>query len=333
MAAVANPIMATALLWAIKMHYDPLINVLAMSWGLSYMCIQVTILPFILLNGRKEIHSEAFSLSFLTFSGTIAVIGLGNYILHWFNPSLFSVENVLKAVAVLSFFGLYFVRKIDIEENISYKVPFRQVLEKYDWKTIIQAVIPTMIISIGAGFTIPVINLFFLNVHGVESGTFSLLGSTTYFLVVCVILLMPSIKRKFGYRIAITLFQSLAVFTLFMLAATEWYKDWSIAVYVAIFFYIARQPLMNAAAPMTSELMMYYVGKRNQEIISALNASIWSGSWFISMNLFSRMREADFSYSSIFMITVVLYIIGVAWYAYLIKQYYLKQKSPKNTFV
>ncbi|MEO0340919.1 MAG: hypothetical protein AAF242_17125, partial [Bacteroidota bacterium] len=196
-AAVANPIMATALLWAIKMHYDPLINILAMTWGLSYMCIQVTILPFILLNGRKEIHSEAFSLSFLTFSGTIAVIGLGNYILHWLNPSLFSVENVLRAVALLSLFGLYFVGKINIQENLSYKVPFNEVLEKYDWKTIIQAVIPTLIISIGAGFTIPVINLFFLNVHGVESGTFSLLGSTTYFLVVCVILLMPSIKRKF----------------------------------------------------------------------------------------------------------------------------------------
>ena len=337
-AAIANPITAHLLLLAIDHHWDIAVNLLAMAWGLSFMCIQVTILPFILLNGRKETHSEAFSLSFLSLSGTIAFIGIGNFLLHQLDPEIFSVKHVLQGIATLSFLGIWFVSKVKLKEQLSYKVPLRDVRTKYDWRTIFQAVIPTFIISIGAGFTIPVINLFFLNVHGVSSSTFSLLGSITYFMVVCVMIFMPTIKRKFGYRIAITLFQSLAIFALFMLAATEWYKDWSIALYVAIFFYIARQPLMNAAAPMTSELVMYYVGKRNQEIMSALNASIWSGSWFISMNLFSLMRKADFSYVSIFMITVGMYVIGVSWYAYLIKNYYkksqesdFKQNQPLNT--
>lgn len=323
-AAIANPVFAHLLLFGIAQHWSLAVNVFAMLWGLSYMSIQVTILPFILLNGKKENHSEAFSLSFLSLSGTIAVIGVVNYLLHRVDPEVFSVKHVLQGVATLALLGNYFVWKIKTKENLTERVPLRQIRENYDWRTILQALTPTFIIAIGAGFTIPVINLFFMNVHHVSSSTFSLLGSVTYSMVVCVMIFMPLIKRTFGYRIAITLFQSLAVFALFNLAATEWYKDWNYAIYIAIFFYVIRQPLMNAAAPMTSELMMYYVGKRNQEIMSALNASIWSGSWFISMNLFALMRRAELSYVSIFMITVGLYVVGVSWYAHLIKNYYRK---------
>ena len=55
--------------------------------------------------------------------------------------------------------------------------------------------------------------------------------------------------------------------------------------------------------------------------MSALNASVWSGSWFVSMKLFGWLRQMEFRYVSIFLITVAMYIVGVAWYAYLIRQY------------
>jgi len=61
----------------------------------------------------------------------------------------------------------------------------------------------------------------------------------------------------------------------------------SIAAGIAVFFYMMRQP------------------ERNQEMISALNASIWSGSWFVSMQLFAWMRQMEYRYVTIFLITVV----------------------------
>jgi hypothetical protein len=106
-------------------------------------------------------------------------------------------------------------------------------------------------------------------------------------------LLMPSIRRRFGYRVAITLFQSCSVLALFGLAATEWMKPWGGAVWLAAIFYVIRQPLMSAASPMTSELTMYFVGKRNQEVMAALNASVWSGSWFVSTGIFAYLRRQD----------------------------------------
>ena len=323
------PVASHVMLLAIAQHWTLTLNVATMIWGLAYMCMQITILPYILLNAKPETHSEAFSLSFLSFSGTICFTGVINFLLQQIDPALFDERTMLQIVATLAFLGIFFVSRIPNREQLSQKVPLRKITRDYDWGTILRTMAPTLIIAIGAGFTIPVISLFFLNVHGVDSGTFSVMGSITYGMVVCVMLFMPYIKRSFGYRIAITLFQSLAVLALFLLATTEYYKDWVYAVPLATFFYILRQPLMNAAGPMTSELIMYYVGKRNQEIISALNASIWSGSWFISMKLFGLMRQLEYRYVTIFLITVAMYAIGVIWYATIIRTYERRQAAER----
>lgn len=330
-AAIGLPVFSHLLILSIEQHWLGLINTIAMFWGASYMLMQVSAIPFILLNAKRETHSEAIALSFLSFSVTTCIVGIGNFLLNWLQPAFFTEQRVLQLVATLSLASLYYISKIQIKEQFSERVPFRAILKNYDWTSIAKAAIPTLIIAIGAGFTIPVINLFFLNVHGLESETFSLVGAVTFFLVACVMIFMPYIRRNFGYKVAITLFQSMAIFALFMLAATEWYNQWEYAIYVAIFFYVVRQPLMNAAGPMTSELTMYFVGKRNQEIMSALNASIWSGSWFVSTRLFAWLRQLDFAYVQIFMITVVFYIIGVVWYVFLIRAYELKRKKERST--
>ena len=78
--------------------------------------------------------------------------------------------------------------------------------------------------------------------------------------------------------------------------------------------------------PASNELMMNYVGKNNQELISALSSSLWSVSWFISAKLFEWLRLLNFKYYEIFLITAFLYIIGVVLYGFIIKEYEHKQK-------
>ncbi len=84
---------------------------------------------------------------------------------------------------------------------------------------------------------------------------------------------------------------------------------------------------MNMAGPMTEELSMEYVGKKNQEILSALYSAVWSGSWFFSSQIFRFLRSKDFSYGEIFYITASLYTVGVFMYYILIKDY---NKTRKN---
>ncbi len=322
-------------IFAAENHYYTLLDWGMRGWGVGFVLMQVSGLPFILLNVKKEQHSEAIAMWFQMWSVTTFFAGTINFVLYSLNPELFSERNMLVLFSLLGYCSIFFVRKITIVEKPSEPLPLKPVsapqdifdnlyniiIKPYDWGRIVSVVIPTLIIAVGAGFTIPVINLFFLNVHGIGAGTFSIMTATTYVMVAIVIIFMPYIRRRYGYGIAITLFQSLAILALFIMATTEYYSGLSFAVYIAVFFYMIRQPLMNAAGPMTSELTMYYVGERNQEMISALNASIWSGSWFVSMQLFAWLRQLDYRYVTIFLITVVLYVFGVAWYAYLIYLY------------
>lgn len=329
-AAIGTPILSHLIIVAIDYQWKEALYAAAMFWGLAYTCIQITALPYILLNAKKETHSEAISMSFLSFSVTICLVGVGNFLLNQLSPEFFTEKRVLQIVASLSLLGVYFVTRIRVPERLSVRVPLRNALRGYDWNLIFRALIPTVIIAVGAGFTIPVINLFFLNVHGLPSKLFSLVGAFTFFLVAGVMIFMPYIRRRFGYQVAITLFQSAAVLALLILATTEYYKDWGFAVYIAIAAFVVRQPLMNAAGPMTSELTMYYVGRRNQEIMSAINASVWSGSWFVSMKLFGWLRQMDFQYASIFLITVAMYAVGVVWYVFLIRAYEERQQVERR---
>ena len=105
------------------------------------------------------------------------------------------------------------------------------------------------------------------------------------------------------------------------MALMELYVTYSFALIIALVAYIFRQPLMHMAHPASNELLMNYVGKRNQELISALSSSLWSASWFISAKVFEWLRLLDFRYYEIFLITAGLYIIGTILFALLIREY------------
>ena len=112
--------------------------------------------------------------------------------------------------------------------------------------------------------------------------------------------------------------QLLAVLCLVGLSCSEFYADYAYAALAAICCYILRQPLMNIAAPITSDLTMKFVGFRHREIVSSLTTAIWSGSWFFSAIIFKILRTHEVQYSYIFFLTALLYVFGILWYYYLI---------------
>jgi hypothetical protein len=322
--SISSPIVALLLIFAIHTHNTELIRILMALWGITFALLQILVMPYILLNGSREHETESIALFFSAGNITTIIVGLFSFLLP-LTSSLFNTETLLIIYSSVGLAGIWFVKQLPENENTGTKVPLSGLHSDYDWKLILQAVIPTFIIAMGAGFTIPVINLFFHDVHGMEAPAFSLMNSFTFALVAISALAIPEIKRKFGYQVAITLMQSLAVVLLFVMATTEWYNHTSIGVIVAVVAFTLRQPLMNMAGPMTSELTLNYVGERNREMISAINASIWSGCWFVSAKIFSVLREADVTYSNIILITVAFYIIGVLWYYWLIKAHERKQ--------
>lgn len=320
-AAIGVPTSSLLLLYAVEFNLSNLINFSVFMFGFSFIFIQTISLPFIILNTKKEVHSESISLHFQTFSTGIIVVGLFYFIMKQIVGESFNERNAILFFSIIGYLSIYFISKINIEENISEKLPLKKIIHYYDWDLIFKAVLPNIFIAVGAGVTMPFVSLFFEKVHNIPSDTFSLMASTTFILVFIGMGFMPIIRKKYGYKISILLLQSLSILFLILMVTTELYKEMQYASVLAILFYVFRQPLMNVAGPATSELSMYFVGKKNQELISALTASIWSGSWFFSSKIFAILREQNYSYVKIFMITAIMYALGVLWYNYLINQY------------
>ncbi len=338
--AVLVPFFSTFLLLSIQSGNETRITFGFVMWGLSFMILNVCSLPYIMRTAPEGVVSEAISLNFSTWSLATIVSGFIINILSRVEHIQFGSYNypldeyhIMLIIIGISSFSVLLVMFMKESKPRSkskeFLSNFKELTTHYDWKLIFRVLTPNMLIAIGAGLTIPFVNLFFNSVFKVDSDTFSLMGASTAAIVFTSTLIIPIVRRKFGFRVAILIPQWLAIFFLVVLAMTQVAQVYSWAFYVAIAAFMLRQPLMNMAGPMTSELGMKYVGPRNQELISALSSSIWSASWFISAKVFQYLRQIDLEYYQIFVVTAILYAVGVSFYHILINDF-LKRGRDDN---
>jgi hypothetical protein len=318
MGSLGVPTVAIALVLAVQHGLYQYLPTLFILWGIVFTLFQVSSLPYVMRNTSVENQSHAISLNYATHSfGTI----LSGIIIFGFGQFMREMDEgiILLFIAVLGFFGVYYLLKMKVDVV----VPVKKGLQwkSYNWDLLIKAIIPTLIIAVGAGLTIPFINLFFFHNFQIDSTGFAVIGGVASVLVAFLALLVPNIKNKLGFQKGITYTQTTAVIALVALATTEFFANYWWALPVAVMCYWVRTPLMNMAAPMTSELTMNYVGKKNQEMLSAIMAAIWSGSWFFSSQIFRYLKSEGLPYAYIFYITAALYSFGVFMYYLLVLDY------------
>ena len=303
---ICVPLFGIAIVLSIAFQLKYLTLISLLLWGASFTFMQIPISPFILRNAKKQNHTAGISLSYSTWSFAGILSGITTAILDVINPKLFDEQFILLLFSALGFFGLFFLFRIKnfnevvVEQQKVIAIPVAIGTDETDWKLIFKALIPTLIIATGAGLTIPFISLFFDKVHHLDKGGFSVLSSIAAVLVAYSAMMVPKIKQYIGYKIAIPTTQSLAVISLVALATTQFYSQYSIAIVIAAVCYLLRQPLMNMAGPMTTELILNYVGQKNREITSALTAAIWSGSWVISGFMVKILFAHKFQFANIF---------------------------------
>lgn len=335
-ASLIVPLTSGLIIESVYHEITPLIQLSFLLWGFGMMLMRVCALPFIIRNTTSDNSTEALSLSAATWSMATVFSGIiisGLDRLGYFNIGVWTLEfnerTTLWIITLLGFSGLFFALKIKENEpdSSSRKGKLFSIRNSYDWNLIFKAISPLILISIGAGLTIPFVNLFFNSVFGLTSSQFSILGSFTALLVFIFSLLVPSLRKRYGYWMTIVIVQALSICCLVTMAMMELYVDYSFAMGVAIAAYVLRQPLMHMAHPASNELMMNYVGKKNQELISALSSSLWSASWFVSAKVFEWLRLLKYDYYEIFLITAVLYSIGVLAYVFLIREYESREKN------
>ena len=335
LAALIVPLTSGLIIESVQHKVVPLIQLAFISWGFGMMLMRVCPLPFIIRSTTAVNSTEALSLSAATWSLATIFSGIIISGLDWIGyltlgtwTLAFNEQSTLWIITVLSAASIFFALRITESEQKEAKRndDLFSIHKSYDWPLIFKAISPLILISIGAGLTIPFVNLFFNSVFSLTSSDFSLLGSITAFLVFIFSLLVPSLRKKYGYWMTIVVVQALSICCLVIMATMELYADFSFAIIIAVIAFILRQPLMHMAHPAANELLMNYVGKKNQELISALSSSLWSASWFVSAKVFEWLRLLEFRYYEIFLVTAALYVIGVILFGLLIREYEAKKK-------
>jgi MFS family permease len=321
------PFFGIGIVLAIAFKMKVLTLICLLLWGASFTFMQIPISPFILRNSRRENHTAGISLSYSTWSFGGIISGIIIALLDYVNPHLFNEQFILIMFSLMGFGGLFYLSKIKGFSEISIDTDRPAVKGQTDWKLIVKALIPTLIIATGAGLTIPFISLFFDKVHHLDKGGFSVLSSVAAVLVAYGAMLVPKIKQHIGYKIAVPTTQTLAVISLVALATTQFYNQYYISFVIAAICYLFRQPLMNMAGPMTTELVLNYVGKSNREVTSALTSAIWSGSWVVSGFMVKVLFSQGFQFVNIFLITSALYGFGVVMYYLLILDYNKREEQ------
>ena len=316
------PIVTISLILAIEYMYNDYLSILFVLWGVVFTLFQVSSLPYVMRNTASENQSHAISLNYATHSFGTIVSGLFIFFAIQFIPQI-DEGKILLLISCFGFLGVYFLfkMKVDVVEPITERFQFNS----YDWSLIVKAIIPTLIIAIGAGLTIPFINLFFYHNFKIDSSDFAIIGGISSILVAFLALFVPNFKSILGFKKGITYTQSIAVIALVALATTEFFNEYWWAMPLAVICFWIRTPLMNMAAPMTSELTMNYVGSKNQEMLSAIMAAIWSGSWFFSSQIFRFLKQSGLPYAHIFYVTAILYALGIFMYYLLIRDYEKKR--------
>ena len=192
-ASVIVPLTSIIIVESIHHQSILLIQIGFFLWGIGVMLMRVCSLPFIMRITTAENSTEALSLSASTWALATIISGLIISGLDWIaflkinhRTFIFDERLILWIITFVGSFSIY--QAIRINEDIS-KLDKKNeegifsIRKSYDWVVIFKAISPLVIIAIGAGLTIPFVNLFFNSVFGLSGSDYSLLGSFTAFLV------------------------------------------------------------------------------------------------------------------------------------------------------
>lgn len=324
--SILYPLTALASLETVRLG-----NMDAAAWsfvvmGFAGLILNVGGLPMIMRLAPKERTSESLSLLFSTWAAASICGGLLSAVLQGIGTiTIGSLRMVFDEYATLLLLTLaafaapfFYARLPDPTPSKSHTLHWLHI-HREDRGKLLRALVPTLCIATGAGLSIQFLNLFFSNVHLLGSASYSAYGTVSNILVLIAGLLVPEVKRRFGWRGAILGVQSIAVLLFAVMGLTELARTAAWALPLALACFVIRQPLMSMAAPSTSELTMRYVGERNRELISACNGAIWSGAWWLAARTFEILRTAHIPYWGVFLATSTLYLIGTFAYLFLIR--------------
>ncbi len=179
---------------------------------------------------------------------------------------------------------------------------------------VLKLCVPAAIIGLGAGLTIPFINLYFQGRFAQGPRAFSLIQSAAQVVTFVAFLSAPILARRFGGARTIVVCQLLSIPFFFGMAYT-------MSLPLAIACFLGRHALMNMAEPVASNFMMEAVPDRQRTMTAGLKRISWQLTWMLGTWLGGWMIAHPVTtpivrdgYTVTMLVTIALYVLGATMF-------------------
>lgn len=287
----------------------------AFLMGIGNALNMVSNAPFIASQTTKEERVQLFTtnMALITGAGFIGNM-LGGRIpeiygrINSLDPkSVAPLRAALITAVILQSIGFFAILFLKQEKSVSEGVS-KIVVE--DKSAMFRLVVPNVLVGIGAGFTIPFINIFIESKFHVSYSSLGQLFGWTSLATAVTVLIQPYLVRKFGQINTILIVQLLSLPFLIILG----FAPYLWLVVIAMF---TRGALMNAGSPVYTALAMDRLSPNDRPMFSALNLIGWNGSWAVAASVSGFIRRGFgqdnilFAFNILFILTLLAYSISI----------------------
>jgi MFS family permease len=297
------------LLWPNQLVFY-LMNILT---GLAQALMGVTMGPFLMENSSEKERTYLFSFS-SGFMMASAFVGnwIGGYLPTWvsgwqgFDPTgseayRWSLGVVLFAVlaGVLPLLVLKMNRLPRAERSVF--TPFKYFGAHKSLLT--KLILPTLLISIGAGFVMPFMNIFYRNIYNQSDAAIGTLFAWGSLAMGIGLMIAPPIADRMGKIQLVVWTQGLSIPFLFMMGFSPVFG-------LSAFAYFIRLSLMNMTLPVYQTFVMENVETSARATVASLVSMANSFGWAFSP-MISGYFQVNYGFGPAFASTIALYAISV----------------------
>jgi MFS family permease len=166
----------------------------------------------------------------------------------------------------------------------------------------VKLVLPGFLIGIGAGLTVPYLNLYFKLVFNLGDGAIGAAvaaGQVATFLGMAA---SPLLARKIGKARSVFITQGVSIPLILVLAFVG-------SLPLALAAYLARQVFMNMSTPISDNFALELVPQSRQGLVNAVKMLAWTGSWAISARISGGLIDSR-GFAPSFVLTASCYALS-----------------------
>lgn len=293
--------------------------------GIFTVFFQIAAAPFFMRNSTPKERPYLFSMNF----AAQLIAGVLGSVIGGFLPGIIAkfdlVPHVTYRYTLFIFGGLVLIALLPyllIRESSEKEVKNDRFKFKTEKKVIVRLFLPNLVTGLGAGLSIPFINLYFDDVFSASTKMIGIVFAGSQFLMISGILLSPLLAEKLGKIKTVVYSQLLSIPFLIVMGIT-------VNFYFAVLAFLVRAALMNMAQPLFTNYAMEQVHKDEQPLTNALLVIAWTAGRGVSASIGGFLIER-FSYALPFFTTSALYLLS----SLLILGFFgLKRKSGREADV